>query len=156
MITNGFIKLKDTENLQDHFWKDLNIFKCVTPSAEVFCLLLTTTVSKTGRTNTEPTWGPMTPPNSCLVNHLTTIQTSTRMTWSGHLAVDMYGWSKVVRWPLTLACMWLWWKQTCFCCRWQQLTEPDSSPADPAEEEALPRTLLHGVRLRRRPEGLSL
>lgn len=34
------------------------------------------------------------------------------------------------------------------CCRWQQLVEPDSPPTGPAEEEAVPRTLLHGVGLR--------
>lgn len=36
----------------------------------------------------------------------------------------------------------------CVCSRRQQLVEPDSSPTDQTEEEALPRTLLHGVWLK--------
>lgn len=34
------------------------------------------------------------------------------------------------------------------CCRWQQLVEFDSTPTGQTEEETLPWTLLHGVRLR--------
>lgn len=42
------------------------------------------------------------------------------------------------------------------CSRWQQSVESDSTPADPTEEETLPWTLLHGVRLSVTPRTAQL
>lgn len=42
------------------------------------------------------------------------------------------------------------------CSRWQQSVESDSTPADPTEEETLPWTLLHGVRLSVTPQTAQL
>lgn len=42
------------------------------------------------------------------------------------------------------------------CSRWQQSVESDSAPADPTEEETLPWTLLHGVRLSVTPQTAQL